>query len=119
MTQQQPPLVTPERQQRVGKALTMFSIAAWVTGCWLLVLTGRMILEYLVGIHMPEWTKIIGQLHGLFYMLYLVAVLNLGTKARWSPVTWLVTALWGTIPFMSFVAEHRRRKEVKAAFQLP
>lgn len=110
--------ITEDRQQRVSQALTLFSVAAWVTGIWLLILTGRMILEYLVGIDMPAWTRIIGQLHGLFYMLYLVATLNLGTKARWQPVRWILTALAGTIPFLSFVVEHNRRKEIRAQFHL-
>ena len=110
--------ISEERKTRVRQALTFFSAAAWVTGVWLLILTGRMILEYLVGIDMPAWTRIIGQLHGLFYMIYLVSVLNLGTKARWSPVVWLTTALYGTVPFMSFVAEHKRRREVTRAFGL-
>lgn len=112
------PTVHPERQARVAKALKLFSVAAWVTGVWLLILTTRMILEYLVGIDMPAWTKLIGQLHGIFYMLYLGATLNLGTKARWQPTKWVLTALAGTIPFLSFVVEAHRRKEVKAAFNL-
>ncbi|GGG72423.1 DUF3817 domain-containing protein [Corynebacterium pelargi] len=112
------PQVHPQRQARVRKALNLFSVAAWVTGVWLLILCGRMVLEYLVGIDMPSWTRLIGQLHGLFYMAYLVATLNLGTKARWAPTKWLVTALAGTIPFLSFFVEHWRRQEVKAQFQL-
>ncbi|MBV7281887.1 MULTISPECIES: DUF3817 domain-containing protein [Corynebacterium] len=117
-SQSQRPAPTPQRQARVRQALKLFSIAAWVTGVWLLILTTRMVLEYLVGIDMPEWTRIIGQLHGLFYMLYLIATLNLGVKARWEPLRWILTALAGTIPFLSFVAESRRRKEVTEAFQL-
>lgn len=77
-----------------------------------------MVLHYIVGIEMPAWANIIGQLHGLFYMLYLVATLNLGTKARWEPTKWITTALAGTVPFLSFVVEARRRKEVSAAFNL-
>lgn len=112
------PSATRRRAERVAQALKLFSIAAWVTGVWLLILTTRMILEYLVGIDMPQWTRIIGQLHGLFYMLYLIATLNLGVKARWEPLKWITTALAGTIPFLSFVAEHYRRKEVTAKFGL-
>lgn len=119
-TQQQPnrPTPSPQRRRAIAKALKLFSIAAWVTGVWLLILTTRMILEYLVGVDMPQWTHIIGQLHGLFYMLYLVATINLGIKARWQPVKWILTALAGTIPFLSFVAEAVRRKEVTAAYDL-
>lgn len=112
------PQIHPERQARVRKALKFFSVAAWVTGIWLLVLTGRMILEYLVGIPMPAWTRIIGQAHGVFYMIYLVTTVNLGINARWEPTKWITTALAGTIPFLSFVAEHKRRKEVTEQFQL-
>ena len=32
--------ITEDRQQRVSQALTLFSVAAWVTGIWLLILTG-------------------------------------------------------------------------------
>lgn len=120
LTSSQPnrPIPSPQRRRSVAKALKLFSVAAWVTGVWLLILTTRMILEYLVGIDMPQWTRIIGQLHGLFYMLYLIATMNLGVKARWKPVKWILTALAGTIPFLSFVAEAIRRKEVTAAFHL-
>ena len=92
------PSVSPDRARRVAQALRFFSIAAWVTGVWLLILCTRMVLEYIVGIDMPTWT--------------------LGVKARWEPVKWITTALAGTIPFLSFVIEAKRRKEVTAAFNL-
>ncbi|APT85345.1 DUF3817 domain-containing protein [Corynebacterium aquilae] len=113
------PTVTPARQKRVADALKLFRIAAWVTGVWLLVLTGRLILDYGFKMDLPQWAFYIGQVHGLFYVLYLAATVNLGTKARWEPTKWILTALAGTIPFLSFWAEHVRTKEVKAAFQLP
>ncbi|MCS4490656.1 DUF3817 domain-containing protein [Corynebacterium sp. ES2794-CONJ1] len=112
------PRVHPERQRRVKQALTFFSIAAWVTGTWLLLLTARMIAEYLLGMDVPMWMHYIGQIHGLFYMVYLLATLNLGTKALWPPLRWVVTALAGAVPFLSFFVEHWRRSEVKEQFDL-
>lgn len=112
------PAIHPERKRRVKQALTLFSVAAWVTGVWLLLLVARMVLEYIFGVEIPTWASFIGQVHGIFYMLYLVATLNLGTKARWEPVKWLVTALAGTIPFLSFFVEHWRRNEVTEQFEL-
>lgn len=109
--------IHPARKERILQALKLFSITAWITGVWLIILCIRMILQYIVGVEMPDWTKIIGQLHGLFYMLYLCATLNLGTKARWSPLRWIGTALAGTIPFLSFFIEHARRKEVLASVE--
>lgn len=67
--------VHPERKRRVKQALLFFSISAWVTGVWLLFLTARMIAEYLLGLSVPDWAHYIGQVHGLFYIVYLIATL--------------------------------------------
>lgn len=112
------PQVHPERQARVRKALKYFSVAAWITGIWLLVLVTRMVLDYGFHMEIPTWAKFIGQVHGFFYMAYLIATVNLGINARWEPTKWITTALAGTIPFLSFVAEANRRKEVTAQFHL-
>lgn len=109
--------IHPERQKRVRQALTMFSIAAWVTGVLLLLLCLRMILEY--GFNMDvsalAW---VARVHGLAYIAFLMTSLNLGLKARWSAATWVITAISGVVPFLSFVVEAKRRKEVTRAFQL-
>ena len=110
--------VHPERKRRVKQALLFFSISAWVTGVWLLFLTARMIAEYLLGLSVPDWAHYIGQVHGLFYIVYLIATLNLGTKALWPPLRWVVTALACCVPFLSFFVEKWRRDEVTEKFQL-
>ncbi|ARB87940.1 DUF3817 domain-containing protein [Corynebacterium diphtheriae] len=112
------PTIHPERKRRVAQALRYFSIAAWATGVMLLVLVVRMVCQYGFEMEIPEWAKYIAQVHGLFYIVYLITSLNLGTKARWSPVKWLVTALGGVVPFLSFFVEHWRRKDVTETFQL-
>ncbi|QCB29087.1 DUF3817 domain-containing protein [Corynebacterium endometrii] len=112
------PQVHPERQKRVAGALKFFSIAATITGIFLLILVVRMILEYIVGMEMPSWATYVAQAHGLAYMVYLVSILNLAPKAQWSVGKWLTTALAGVVPFLSFWMEAKRRKEVKAQFQL-
>ena len=111
------PRIHPERQRRVKQALTLFSIAAWVTGVLLLLLVLRMILEY--GFNMDvAYLAWVARVHGIAYMLFLVSSLNLGLKARWPATTWVVTAISGVVPFLSFVVEAKRRKEVTATFQL-
>lgn len=113
-----PPAIHPARKRRVRQALTCFSIAAWVTGVCLLVLVTRMVLQYGLGVEIPTWAKSIGQIHGVAYIIYLIATLVLGLRARWQPLTWLTTALAGVVPFLSFFIEANRRKEVTAKFQL-
>lgn len=115
--------VHPARQKRVRGALKGFSIAAYATGVMLLVLVVEMILKYGVfRADTPDWLDsaglIIAQVHGLLYFIFLITIVNLGQKARWSPGKWMVTALGGVVPFLSFYVEKKRREEVVAQFQL-
>ncbi|SDR74237.1 DUF3817 domain-containing protein [Corynebacterium timonense] len=111
------PKIHPERQRRVKTALTLFSIAAWVTGVLLLLLCLRMIMQY--GFDMDVSALLwVGRVHGLAYMAFLVTSMNLGLKARWPAATWVVTAISGVVPFLSFWVEAKRRREVTQQFQL-
>ena len=109
--------IHPERQRRVRTALKIFSVAAWVTGVLLLLLVLRMVLEYGFGMDVSAlgW---VARVHGLAYIAFLMASLNLGTTARWPASTWVITAISGVVPFLSFVVEAKRRKEVSQTFQL-
>lgn len=120
MTEQTPaatPKIHPERQRRVRTALHLFSVTAWITGVLFLLLITRMVMQY--GLDMDvsllSW---VARVHGFAFMFFLVASLNLGLKARWSSVTWVLTAVSGIVPFMSFIVEAKRRKEVTETFQL-
>ncbi|MFE3987472.1 DUF3817 domain-containing protein [Nocardia tengchongensis] len=107
--------------EKIRGALTRYRALAYITGVWLLVLCGEMVYKYLLlddSSTAPHWLFYIGQVHGIFYMLYLVFTIDLGIKARWQPMTTFLTCLAGTIPFLSFVFEHNRTREVKAAFGL-
>ncbi|AWB84571.1 DUF3817 domain-containing protein [Corynebacterium liangguodongii] len=112
----QPP-IHPERQRRVKTALRIFSISAWVTGALLLLLVVRMIMQYVLhlDVHALAW---VARVHGLAFIVFLMASLNLGTKARWSATEWLTTALSGIVPVMSFIIEAMRRREVTETFRL-
>lgn len=110
--------IHPERQARVRGALKFFTVAATITGIFLIFLAIRMILEYILDVEIPEWGTYIAMAHGVAYMVYLLSILNLAPKARWSVGKWFTTALAGVVPIFSFVMEFKRRHEVQAAFQL-
>lgn len=110
--------VHPERQRRVRQALTFFSITAWITGVMLLLLVARMVMEYLLKMEIPEWGTWIAIGHGWAYLAFVIATINLGLKARWKPATWVITAISGVVPLLSFFVEAGRRREVTAKFQL-
>ncbi|MGV3114230.1 DUF3817 domain-containing protein [Corynebacterium freneyi] len=114
-------MIHPDRRRRVQTALTAFSVTAYITGVMLLVLVAEMIYKY--GIledknDAPSWFFFVAQVHGFAYMAFLIAIVNLGTKARWTPGKWIITALGGVVPFLSFIVERKRRDEVKAEFDL-
>lgn len=110
--------VHPQRKRRVRQALTIFSITAWVTGVMLIALVVRMVMEYLLNMDIPEWGTWIAIGHGWAYLAFVIATINLGLKARWKPATWVITAISGVVPFLSFFVEAGRRREVTEKFQL-
>ena len=113
----QPVKIHPERQRRVKQALTFFTITAWITGVLFLLLITRMIMQYGFGMNV-DYLSWVARVHGFAFVAFLMASLNLGSKARWSAGTWIATALSGVVPFMSFFIEAKRRDEVKGKFQL-
>ncbi|MFB9525707.1 DUF3817 domain-containing protein [Nonomuraea roseola] len=86
-------------------ALKPFRVLAYIVGTMLLVLCAAMVLRY--GFDIPEPSKIVSPIHGFLYMLYLIAVMNLGMKARWSWGRMLGIMLAGTVPLLSFYVERR------------
>lgn len=117
-TTQTAPKIHPQRKKRVRTALNIFSVTAWITGVFLILLVIRMIMEYLLKVDLPTWATMVAIFHGWAYMAYLLATLNLGLKARWKPVVWFTTAISGVVPLLSFFIESNRRREVVEKFQL-
>src|SRR5919112_3938504 len=65
--------------------------------------------------HIGEWiTTYLGVAHGWLYMLFLVMAFLLSRKAKWDVVFTITTLLCGTVPILSFWAEHRATARVRA-----
>lgn len=96
---------------KLKSAFRRYQYFAWATGTVLGFMT-VVGLPYKYFFHQhAAWYGIGWQIHGFLYMGYLLVTSDLGIKARWSVTRMLLTALSGTVPFMSFVAEHRLRRE--------
>jgi integral membrane protein len=95
----------------VESALKPFRVLAYIVGVMLLLLVAGMVLKY-TPIDNPTPVSIISPVHGFVYAVYLLAALNLGLKARWSWPYTLGVLLAGTVPFLSFVIEHRVTQRV-------
>ena len=105
----------------MSRNLTAYRVMANVVGVLLVVLI-------LVGVPLKylaeegtrpqstgEWiTQYLGVAHGWLYMIFLFSAFLLSRRARWDLPFTLVTLVCGTIPVLSFWAEHRATRRVRA-----
>ncbi|UOQ61336.1 DUF3817 domain-containing protein [Leucobacter rhizosphaerae] len=129
----------PADYPRIRKALNVYKVTSVITGVMLLLLTAVMIMKYgfnvqlylfspeafakfeplpaegLEGDFQPagfDLFKAILIAHGWFYVVYLISDFMLWSPMRWGFLRFLVIALGGVIPFMSFFLEARIVREV-------
>lgn len=95
----------------VRGALARYRVMAYVVGVGLLALCAAMILKY--AFDQDEYVAIVGPVHGFLYIVYLVAVVDLALKVRWTLKTTILVMLAGVVPVVSFVAEHRVTARVR------
>lgn len=80
---------------------------------FLLLLAIAMPLKYFADFPAP--VKIIGWIHGLLFILYLLAVAEVSVKRQWSRVQILGALVASVLPFGTFVLDARLRQEQRAA----
>ena len=117
--------LSPKAIPRIRKALRLYKVSSVITGVFLLLLVLMMVLRY--GFHVdielggPQGflalvpkEQIVGlnlsigilAAHGWFYLLYIFADFQLWSTLRWSFWRFVLIALGGVVPFLSFIAEH-------------
>lgn len=131
----------PEDYPRIRKALSFYKVTSVVTGVMLLLLVAVMVMKYAFHVQLflftpngfaefmplaPEGVdsdfvpqgfdlfKAILIAHGWFYVVYLVSDFMVWSPMRWGFGWFLLIALGGVIPFMSFFLEARVVKKVNA-----
>ena len=94
-------------------ALLRYRVMAYLVGVLLVVLVCVGVpLKYLGhNDTVVTWT---GIPHGWLYMILIITAFDLGRRARWGWGRLILIALAGTVPFLSFVAEHYATKDVRA-----
>ncbi|MEJ1089283.1 DUF3817 domain-containing protein [Microbacterium sp. Mu-80] len=123
-------------------ALKFYQIASIITGVMLLLLCAEMVLKYtpirlelfLGGsggflwfadvVEGPEGLESTGDginlslgiliVHGWFYVVYLFACFRMWSMMRWPFLRFIMLALGGVIPLLSFFMETRVARDVKA-----
>lgn len=102
----------PQKRSATLAALTRYRIMAWVVGVLLVVLVCvAMPLKYIW--HQPALVTYLGVAHGWLYMALLITAYDIGRRVAWPWVNLLLIALAGTVPFLSFVAEHYATRNVR------
>lgn len=106
-------IIEPEEVPGIRSALLRYRVMAYVVGTLLVVLVCvAMPMKYIGGD--DRWVMWTGIPHGWLYMLLLITAYDLGRRVGWNIKWFLAIMIAGTIPFLSFVAEHYARKDVTA-----
>ncbi|CEA08812.1 hypothetical protein BN1051_02170 [Arthrobacter saudimassiliensis] len=129
MTDQAPARKPRPKKRRFGgthaqirSALGFYKVFSYVTGIFLLLLVLEMIMKYVLDIPAP----MIGSLnlytgvliaHGWLYVVYLIADFRLWQLMRWPFSKFVLIALGGVVPFLSFIVEARIHKQVLAELE--
>jgi integral membrane protein len=110
---------------RIRGALKLYRVTSIITGTFLLLLVLMMVFRYgfgedisfdtVYGLRLLPRVLITGvnvsvvilTLHGWFYVLYLFSDFRMWSLMRWPFTRFLIIALGGVIPFLSFIVERR------------
>ncbi len=98
----------------VERALLRYRVLAWIVGVGLLILVCIGVpLQY--GAGHPGVVQIVGPLHGVFYMIYLVAAFDVARRSRFSLPQMLMMLCAGFLPVLAFVIERSVSRRVETA----
>lgn len=123
----------PADLPRIPGALRLYQVSSIITGVFLLLLCVEVVLKFVLQLELEvggpngflalvardtvtafNLSTAILIVHGWFYVLYLFADFRLWSIMRWPFSTFLLIALGGVIPFLSFFLEVRIGNRVKA-----
>lgn len=95
--------------------LKRYTVMAFVTGTFLLVLTLNMVLKYVVGLENEAFlgfSTVVAIVHGWIYVIYMVTCYQIWTAMKWRIGRLATMVAGGVVPVMSFVVERKVRREV-------
>lgn len=88
------------------KTFRFISLAEGISLLTLLFIA--MPLKYLLGI--PEAVKAVGWIHGILFIVYVVVLVLVEIKYRWSILLFLGAFIASLIPFGTFILDRELRK---------
>ena len=109
------PAVSPATLEAAAGRLRAYRFMAFLTGVVLISGCIALILKYGTSLDVEPWTGYLWVAHGYFYLIYVIVTGVLGVRLRWPIGRYVLVMLAGTIPTMSFVAEHFVTRAVRDA----
>ena len=79
---------------------------------YLLLLLIGMPLKYMAGI--PEVVKLMGWMHGVLFILYVIALIQVAFADRWSFIKMLIAFIASLLPLGTFIQDKKLRAEEQA-----
>lgn len=92
-------------------ALTRYRVMAYTIGVGLAILVFVGIPLQIAGY--KQVVEIVGPIHGVLYIVYLVVALDLSRRARFSFLEMVAMVGAGLLPILAFVVEHYMTKRVR------
>lgn len=94
-------------------ALKRYRVMAMIVGIGLASLTFIGVpLQF--GLGVGQFDAVVGPIHGIFYIVYLLCALDLARRGRFSLPDLLMMVGAGLIPIMAFVVERRVTRAVRS-----
>jgi integral membrane protein len=119
LTDHRQPPVSAAQLASVTGVLRLYRFMAFLTGVVLLSGCVALILKYATDLDMEPGTGYLWVAHGWLYFVYVIVTAVLGFKLRWPLPRYALVMLAGTIPTMSFVAEHYVTRAIRTAQPVP
>jgi integral membrane protein len=69
-------------------------------------------LKYAAG--MPLTTRVAGSVHGLLFLLFIVALIRVSREHRWPMRRWLTAFGASILPFGTFVFDRSLQREIES-----
>jgi len=92
-----------------SNALSRFRLVAFVEGCsWIFL---SLIAEPIKYFGNDKPMKISGMIHGILFIIFVVALINVWKERKWKFSRALVAFLWSFVPFGMFVFDRSLKRE--------
>ncbi|HWD55817.1 MAG TPA: DUF3817 domain-containing protein [Acidimicrobiales bacterium] len=96
----------------MSAALLRYRVMAYVVGVGLLILVLVGVpLKYAAG--SPGVVAVVGPIHGILYIVYLVTAYDLARRGRWTLAQMAEVVGAGFVPFLAFVVERQVTRRVE------